>query len=631
MLESTEQQTVGRVSVRSVELTSATATSIESCIAGAALFWASLRRVWDPACGVALVITTGAEYPCVAFEISGGEESRVDYLAQLVCNLADAAMVGLTWRVRAVSQRTSSQPLVASFTVESRREMVFTHAPAWLRKSPYDEAMQLRLELIAPLDTDPLHLPSRHGTLDEEGREAIATLALHGPAGPAGVAAAAMLASDLAGPISLTPQWGTPAAPVELPASALHHLLALPARMAGMLPRVDAANTRTLAAVVADLTSPHLLFLGSTGLGKTTTLVHLGGEAIAAGELAVAVDTHDGAFLEKLAGRAHEEGRSVVHVQFGQSDNPVLSITEPPVGVPPDLWTEHLWSLLRHDVWATQPDEYFGPVGEKCVRSLLSLAVRAHGFGLADVSRLIDPQEAAYRESVLAEVNDREATRVLMREILPMVKAGDNAALFVSGKFGQFNSRMFRSATSGAGPRLPLEAALDRGVSVLVHAPASTLGDEPARTLIAALLRRLWVYLTGRAGGPRVNVILDEWHRYASGVAATMLAESRKYGARLILANQVLTQLSPSLRDAALGNAGAIGCFRMSPHDAATMDGLFPTLHRFQLQTLAKHTIALTTFDHDEVIAAPSPFHSVRTAQPLALQLKELGLLNPRI
>ena len=118
MWESSDPQTLGRVLVRSVELTSATATSIESCIAGAALFWAALRRVWDPACGVALVITTVADYPSVAFEVSGGERSRVDHLAELICNLADAAMVGLTWRVHDADQRTSSPPLIASFTVE---------------------------------------------------------------------------------------------------------------------------------------------------------------------------------------------------------------------------------------------------------------------------------------------------------------------------------------------------------------------------------------------------------------------------------------------------------------------------------------------------------------------------------
>jgi hypothetical protein len=207
-----------------------------------------------------------------------------------------------------------------------------------------------------------------------------------------------------------------------------------------------------------------------------------------------------------------------------------------------------------------------------------------------------------------------------------MIKGGDNSALFVAGKFSPFNSVMIRAATSGAGTRLPLEAALDIGVSVLVHAPASTLGDVPARTLIAAVLRRLWVHLISRDGGPRINVILDEWQRYASGMAATMLTESRKYGARLILANQVLTQLNEELRNTVLGNTGAIACYRMSPRDASTMDGLFPTIRTYQLQTLPRHTIALTTFDHDEVVPGPAPFDQLCPAGSLSEQLVEVGL-----
>lgn len=437
-----------------------------------------------------------------------------------------------------------------------------------------------------------------------------------------------MLSADLAGPVSLTPRWGLAPTPIELPGSALCHLLALPARMAGLLPSSDARNGRSLAKAVAGLAAPHMLFLGATGLGKSTSLVHLGGNAMADGEVVVAVDTHDGEMLERLAASAHQDGRPVLHVVFGTSGGPVVDITEPPQGISAELWIEHMWSLIRYDVWGTMPDDYFGPVGEKAIRGLLRLSVISREFGLADTSRLIDPEEVAYREGVLRRAADRDVTRVITREIMPMIKGGDNASLFVAGKFAPFDSAMFREATAGSGPRVPLESALERGVSVLVHAPASTLGDIPARTLIAAVLRRVWVHLTSRDGGPRINIILDEWQRYASGVADTMLTESRKYGGRMILANQVLTQLSDGLRNTVLGNTGAIGCFRMSPQDAITMDGLFPAIRTYQLQTLPSHTIALTTFEHDEVVKGPAPFEQLLPAGPLSDQLVEMGLAS---
>jgi hypothetical protein len=47
-----------------------------------------------------------------------------------------------------------------------------------------------------------------------------------------------------------------------------------------------------------------------------------------------------------------------------------------------------------------------------------------------------------------------------------------------------------------------------------------------------------------------------------------MLAELRKYRVGMILAHQYLTQLDPAIRDAVLGNAGTLICFRVGAADA---------------------------------------------------------------
>lgn len=624
-----------------VEVGAATAGQVpgEAASGSAALLWGALLRVWDPATGVALVVASDERGPRVGLEVSGDDEDRVAHHARTLWMLASSAMQWVQWREPrptgagrtipaggqpgAPSARAWPEldlPLVASFTVAARREPVVFNLPAVLRTaSQAGQPWAFRLELVAPAgDGTPV--------VGEDAAEAIVTIALHGRPGAVSTAAAAMLAADLAGPVSLTPCWGVAPQPVELPARALHHLLALPVRIAPLLPSADVANAPELSQVVADLPTPHVLFLGATGLGKSTSLVRLGGDAIAAGELVLAVDTHDGAMLERLAARAQRDGRPVLHVQFGSPAGGVLDITEPPAALGRDLWCESLWSLIRRDLWGTMPDEFFGPVGEKAIRGLIELAVDVADFGFADASRLLDPSEDRYRDEVLARAS-KAVARVVNREIMPMIRGGDNAALFVTGKFAPFNSAMFRAATAGPGPRVPLEQALEQGISVLVHAPASRLGDIPARTLIAATLRRAWAWLTSREAGPRLNIVLDEWQRYASDSATVMLAEARKYGGRLLLANQVLTQLSEELRNTVLGNTGAICCYRMSPRDAATMDGLFPSITVHQMQTLPRHTLAVTKFESDLVVAGPAPFDELRPAPPLAEQLIDLGLV----
>jgi hypothetical protein len=60
----------------------------------------------------------------------------------------------------------------------------------------------------------------------------------------------------------------------------------------------------------------------------------------------------------------------------------------------------------------------------------------------------------------------------------------------------------------------------------------------------------------------------DEFQNFATKTLLSMLAESRKYGLALTLANQYLTQLPPEIQDAVLGNAGSLLCFRTSYADA---------------------------------------------------------------
>lgn len=609
-----------------VEVGAAREVEHEQVVGSAAMFWGALRRIWDPACGIALVVSVDGPAVRVAFDVTGDDPGRVSRYAETIRSLARHTARGLDWRD--VSADFASQPefLVASFRLDRRREPVVSRIPVGLSSLVETSGpWMLRLDLVAPLDRQDPPDP----TFPDEPAEALVSLSLYGRPGPAGDAAAALLATDLAGPVSLVPEWDAPALPIELPAAGLHHLLAIPGRLASFLPHADPHDERSLADLLGALSAPHVLVLGNTGSGKSTSIVHLAAVALLAGESVVAVDTHDGMMLNNLAAQARRAGRPVLHVSFGVPGGPVLDVTEVPPGVGVALWVQNLWALIRHDLWQTMPDEYFGPVGEKSVLTLLELAVRSAEFTLSDVTRLLDPSEVRFRRGILAGAHSPEIARSVEREIMPMMSSRDNSAVFISGKFAPFSSGLFRSVTTGDGPRIPFEQALERGVSILIHAPASNLGEVPARTLIGAALRRLWLHLARRGGGPRVTVLLDEWQKYAAGSAITMLTESRKYGVRLVLANQVLTQLSADLRNAVLGNTGAIACYRVSPQDALALDGVFPSISMRRLQTLPKHTIALTRFEDDLIIAGPSPLEGHEAAADFGTQLTALGLDDP--
>ena len=87
------------------------------------------------------------------------------------------------------------------------------------------------------------------------------------------------------------------------------------------------------------------------------------------------------------------------------------------------------------------------------------------------------------------------------------------------------------------------------------------------------------------------SVYVDETQNFLTNTLAAMLAEARKFGLRLTLANQNLAQLAGhgrhDLLQALLGNVGTLAFFRLGPTDARSME-LYtrPLFDEFALQRL---------------------------------------------
>ena len=68
-----------------------------------------------------------------------------------------------------------------------------------------------------------------------------------------------------------------------------------------------------------------------------------------------------------------------------------------------------------------------------------------------------------------------------------------------------------------------------------------------------------------------------------------MLAEARKYGLGLILAQQHLSQTNKTVRDALEGNIGSRVVFRVGANDAPLLDRLLPPFNAHDLTNQANH------------------------------------------
>jgi len=67
------------------------------------------------------------------------------------------------------------------------------------------------------------------------------------------------------------------------------------------------------------------------------------------------------------------------------------------------------------------------------------------------------------------------------------------------------------------------------------------------------------------------RLVVDEFQNYATRSFEEILSEARKYGLSLVMANQTLAQLEPTLLASVLGNCQVQIYFRSSRHDAETL------------------------------------------------------------
>ena len=106
---------------------------------------------------------------------------------------------------------------------------------------------------------------------------------------------------------------------------------------------------------------------------------------------------------------------------------------------------------------------------------------------------------------------------------------------------------------------------------VLLNVSRGLVGDQNCRILGSAFLSMLWSErLAHGEGAPPLTLVIDEAQTFALPSLVHMMSEGRKYGVRVVLANQFFRQLPEDLRAGMEGNVDVWCCFRTGPEDART-------------------------------------------------------------
>jgi hypothetical protein len=158
----------------------------------------------------------------------------------------------------------------------------------------------------------------------------------------------------------------------------------------------------------------------------------------------------------------------------------------------------------------------------------------------------------------------------------------ENVAPYIACKLTQFTGNpLVRRMIEARQSTLDFRQIMDQGGIALIKIAKGLIGEYDTTLLTTLMTIRIAQAGMARAALPPetrrpVRVYIDEFQNSVGESLADMLAESRKYGLSMILANQSLSQVDgrgshSNAGLAALANAANILALRVGPPDAAKL------------------------------------------------------------
>ena len=316
----------------------------------------------------------------------------------------------------------------------------------------------------------------------------------------------------------------------------------------------------------------HMYVVGKTGAGKSTLLETMIRQDLLAGSGLALFDPHGDLAERIVAWMPESRKEDLVYLNVPDPKQPFGF--NPLAGVPPlrrSVAANGIVEALKKifaDSWGIRL--------EYILRNALLLLLDQPQATIADALRLF--QEPDFRKEAAANATNAQVRRFWTIEFENYPGRFRAEAISpIENKLGSFLvdpfvSRILTATTSTFDPR----DLMDRGKVLIVNLAKGKIGEAPAMLFGGLLVSSLGLAGLSRSELPQEErsdfyLYLDEFQTFTTLALANMLAELRKYGVGLVLANQFLDQIPPEVRSAALGNIGTLVVFRVGAVDAARL------------------------------------------------------------
>jgi hypothetical protein len=341
----------------------------------------------------------------------------------------------------------------------------------------------------------------------------------------------------------------------------------------------------------------HVHALGPIGTGKSTLLLNLALQDIVDGR-GVAVFDPTGDLIRDLLERIpRSEAERVTLVDATLRDRPVgLNVLECD---DPDLYevvTDQLVTIFRRTY-----ERNWGPRTDDVLRAAILTLLHRRGATVCEVPvLLLRPQ---VRSQLVGLLDDPVGLEPFWEEYDRLSEA--QRLQIVGPLLNKLRAvllrRTVRNILGQSRSTIDLGDILEHRGILLVNLAKGLLGEDSSSLLGAFLVSRLWQTAQGRADRPEslrpdFNVYLDEFQNYLH-MPQTMdevLVEARKLHLGLVLANQHYGQITPTIREAVIGNARTRVIFQLGQEDSRyAARGYEPWLSERDLQNLQNHQVAV--------------------------------------
>lgn len=223
----------------------------------------------------------------------------------------------------------------------------------------------------------------------------------------------------------------------------------------------------------------------------------------------------------------------------------------------------------------------WGPRLEYILRYTILALLDHPNSTMLDITRMLTDRK--FRKEVLTTCNDTVVLNFWNIEFASWnEKFATEAVAPILNKVGAFTANpIIRNIIGQPKSTFNIRQIMDEGKILVVNLSKGLIGEDNAAILGAFLVIKIQLAAMSRSDIERIEdrrpfyLYVDEFQNFATDSFATILSEARKYGLNLTVANQYVSQMQDTVRDAVFGNVGTMISFRVSADDSPLLSKQF--------------------------------------------------------